>query len=113
MSISFEDFFLWLASFRPADPVGSPGRYFNSPLALFLSARMGYVMGEDGRRYGRAAVDSFFWHELPQWAQMFARLSEFAWFSERLQSAEMTADDAVTILVQVETVLTPAPALAA
>src|SRR5438105_831100 len=43
LRIDTEAFFLWLASFRPETPVGQPGRFFNSPLALFLSEQVGHV----------------------------------------------------------------------
>ncbi|HEU5380507.1 MAG TPA: hypothetical protein VFV38_34215 [Ktedonobacteraceae bacterium] len=96
-----EDFFLWLASFSPDELVGQPGRYFHSPLALFLSEKVGHVMGEDGRRYGCAIVDPCFWYELPRWAQMFASLAE------RSHCSALLAYDAVGLLVEVETWFAP------
>lgn len=96
-----DDFFLWLASFSPDALVGQPGRYFHSPLALFLSEKAGHVVGEDGRRYGRAVVDPCFWCELPRWAQLFASLAE------RSHCPALLAYDAVGLLVEVETRLAP------
>jgi len=105
--LDLEEFFLWLASYSPNDLVGQPGRCFNSPLALFLSSKSGCVMGEDGKRYGRAIVESHLWRFLPLWAQVFASLTEHA------LGSSLSAYDAVVFLVQVETLLVPSPALAA
>jgi hypothetical protein len=64
-------------------------------------------MGEDGKRYGRVIAESHLWRDLPTWAQVFASLTE------RALGSSLSAYDAVTVLVQVETLLAPSPVLAA
>jgi hypothetical protein len=100
--IDFEEFFSWLASHASNESVGRPGRDFHSPLARFLSQKTGHVMGEDGLRYGWAMVETHLWRDLPQWAQVFASLSE------RSFGGALSAYEAVCVLVHVEEVLTSA-----
>lgn len=101
LTVDFEAFFAWLASHRDTDVVGLPGRYFDSPLARWLSAQSGMVIGVDDRRYGWALADERYWCELPYWAQVFEA------FSEKYFGFSLTAYETVALLVQVETVLSP------
>jgi drug/metabolite transporter superfamily protein YnfA len=96
ISMTFEEFFAWLASHSTNEIVGQPGRCFHSPLAQFLSWKSGYVICEDGRRYGRSVVPDCRWLELPSWAQLFATLSE------RSFGRALSAYEAVCVLAEVE-----------
>ena len=97
VEICLEDFGEWL-SHKEFEPVGKPGACFQSPLALWLSERMGGVCGADGLLYGRAAWDGCCWLPLPRWARMFAaRL-------ETLSASVVLGDEAFTLLAQVELV---------
>ena len=105
LDLNLDEFFTWLASHHDQDVVGWPGRCFHSPLARFLSFKAGCTMGEDGSRYGSALVDDCRWLQLPHWAHTFAVFCE-AWFGR-----ELTAYEAVGLLAQVETALSPVPVL--
>lgn len=97
VEIRLEDFGAWLSS-KEFEPVGKPGTCFQSPLALWLSERMGGVYGADGLVYGRALWDGCCWLPLPRWARMFAaRL-------ETLSASVVLGDEAFTLLAQVELV---------
>ena len=102
MRIDGDDFFSWLAAHGTNESVGLPGRYFHSPLATFLSHKAGYVVGEDGKRYGRANVELYHWLELPRWAQVFASLSERLFCGRAISAYE-----AVGVLAEVEALLVP------
>src|SRR5258707_14509503 len=97
--LDLEEFFLWLASYSPNDLVGQPGRCFNSPLALFLSSKSGCVMGEDGKRYGRAIVESHLWRFLTIWEQVVACLTV------NDLGSSLSAYDAGVLLFHVATLL--------
>lgn len=99
--MNIDEFFNWLASYSDSDIVGVPGRCFHSPLAQFLCWKSGQVIGEDGKRYGRASIDEHFWFEMPQWAQLFAS------FSEHTLGRALTAYEALCVLIDVETTLSP------
>ena len=101
MSLEMDDFFSWLASHSDEESVGLPGQCFHSPLARFLSHKAGFTMGVDGKRYGWALADACRWLELPRWAQVFAAYSE-RWFGR-----ELSAYEAVGLLVQVEEFCAP------
>jgi hypothetical protein len=101
LGMDMDDFFHWLAAFRPDEIVGLPGQCFHSPLARFLSDQAGCAVGVDGERYGSALADPCCWRLLPRWAMLFTVLSE------KLFGSSLTAYEAVGLLVEVETQLAP------
>lgn len=94
--MNIDEFFNWLASHSDGDIVGLPGRSFHSPLAQFLYWKSGQVVGEDGRKYGRASAPVHLWLDMPQWAQRFSSLSE------RMLGRALSAYEAVCLLIEVE-----------
>ncbi len=101
MRIDFDDFLAWIASHADDEVIGLPGQCFHSPLACYLSSRMGRVYGVEGMRYGWALADECRWFPLPRWAQLFSTLSE-TWFGRAL-----TALQAIDLLIRVEGMLLP------
>lgn len=99
MQLEMNAFFEWLCLHRDDDIVGLPGRCFHSPLACWLSALAGRAIGVDEMRYGWALADTCRWALLPLWARVFAA------YSEKLFGRAMSAYEAVSLLVQVETAL--------
>jgi hypothetical protein len=97
--VDFEEFFEWLSFYGDEEVVGVPGRCFDSPLARFLSAKEGMLVGVDDRWYGRALVDARCWRPLPMWARVFEALCENRF------GRVLTAYDAVGLLVHVEAVV--------
>ena len=100
-SLTVDAFLSWLAMHRDDEIVGCAGQCFHSPLARFLSWQAGRAMGVDGSRYGWALADYCFWRELPRWARVFMDYSD-TWFSR-----EMTAWQALEVLIRVEAVVAP------
>ncbi len=72
--LSMEAFAAWLCEHEGA-VVGVPGRYFDCPVARWLSDVFGRVYGVDGRVCWLASDD---WRQfrLPSWASAFAVLTE-------------------------------------
>ena len=68
IEIDIEAFETWLC-FHESDIVGTPGMWFHSPLAIWLSEMYGHIYGVDTRCYGRASSESTQWRWLPTWAQ--------------------------------------------
>jgi hypothetical protein len=98
-SIDFEEFLSWVVSHGDDEPIGVPGQCFHSPLARFLSARMGCAYGVDEMRYGWALADSCRWLPLPRWAQLFEAVSESRF------AQVLTAWQVLDLLIQVEQAL--------
>ena len=73
--LSVDDFCAWLA-LHEYDVVGRLGMCFHSPLALWLSERLGGVVGVDGSVYGLACMPFHLWRPLPRWAVRFQLYSE-------------------------------------
>src|SRR5260370_42289427 len=107
MRLEMNDFFEWLAAHHDDESVGQRGQCFHSPLARWLSAKAGFTIGVDGMRYGWALAESCRWVELPRWAQAFAT------YSEKLFGSQLTAYEAVGLLVEVEVLFSSVVALAA
>lgn len=107
VDLELEAFFEWLALHRADECVGLPGRCFDSPLARWLSSCLGVIIGVDGDCYGRPAVEVCCWRRLPSWACVFALLCE------KLFGTALSADEAVNLLIQVEMLFSPLPALVA
>jgi hypothetical protein len=97
--LTMDDFLSWLASHRDYEIVGLAGQCFDSPLSRWLSQRLGYLVGVEGKQYGRVQVDTCRWLHLPTWAQVFSQCCE------RHFARPLSAYDAVGLLVQVETAL--------
>lgn len=68
MEIDIDAFATWLI-FHERDIVGTPGMWFHSPLAVWLSEMYGQIYGVDTQRYGRASLETERWSWLPRWAQ--------------------------------------------
>jgi hypothetical protein len=68
--LSVDDFCAWLA-LHEYDVVGRLGMCFHSPLALWLSERLGVVVGVDETVYGPACMPVYRWRPLPRWAVLF------------------------------------------
>lgn len=101
LCIDMNEFFDWLAAHHDDDVVGLPGQCFHAPLARFLSSQAGFTVGVDGERYGWALSDACRWLLLPRWAAIFTSLSE------KLFGSQLSAYEAVGLLVEVETLLAP------
>jgi hypothetical protein len=95
MHLCLDEFLSWL-SFHEHEYVGSPGSYFSSPLALYLSQRDGRVYGVDGDRFGPALLDVCQWRYLPLWARRFTNWSECRSFTP------ITGGEAFHILATIE-----------
>ena len=95
-----EDFGAWLV-LHEQENVGCPLRWFESPLARWLSEVTGHVYGVDGDLYGRACWEACYWLPLPTWARLFV-----AWVESHTVLA-MTGEQAFLLLARVEMALTP------
>ncbi len=87
----------WLCS-HEHEVVGYAGKWFDTPLARWLSEMTGYLYGIDDKLYGRATSDSRCWHLLPCWAEVFS-----VWL-ESYSYRALTGDEALDVLAQVELV---------
>jgi hypothetical protein len=70
VNIELEAFLSWLC-LHESEEVGCLGRWYDSPLARYLSEVTGHVFGADGRRYGCASSEYCCWLLLPRWAEVF------------------------------------------
>ncbi len=93
--LDMEAFCAWLVA-HEYEVVGQLGMIFQSPLARWLSERVGYVIGVDGAVYGRASHEVWTWKLLPRWASYFNACGE-AWFAR-----EVTGGEAFLVLARVE-----------
>jgi hypothetical protein len=92
--VSMEAFATWLCEQEKA-VVGFPGRYFDCPVARWLSEVYGQVYGIDGRRCWRAS-DEMVQFRLPAWVDVFTRLAE------RWAFCSMTGCEAFMLLACIE-----------
>jgi hypothetical protein len=99
MDLNIDAFASWLCS-HERDIVGTPGTWFHSPLALWLSEVIGQVYGVDSRWYGRASTEYTQWAYLPQWAQFF-----LARIESRYPFRAITGEMAFAALAEVEQTL--------
>lgn len=95
-----EDFGAWLIV-HEQESVGCPLRWFESPLARWLSEVTGHVYGVDGALYGRACWELCHWLPLPSWACVF-----MAWL-ESHSALVITGGQAFALLARVEMALAP------
>lgn len=96
--LALHEFAEWLLE-REVEPVGSPRSCFDSPLALWLSEKLGVVCGVDGRWYGRALYPCEYWRLLPRWATLFS-----SWL-ELVAASSLTGWQALDLLARVELAL--------
>jgi hypothetical protein len=98
VEISLDVFVSWLCS-HEHEVVGFPGKWFDAPLARWLSEMTGHVFGVDGKWYGRASSEYSRWRLLPLWAEVFC-----AW-AESCTYRPMTGLEALEVLAHVELVV--------
>ena len=95
--IDLESFCTWLCA-HGDEVVGYPGRWFDSPLARWLSERAGQCYGVDRLCYGPTSCEEALWL-LPRWAQLFVPSLE------RASGSPVTGAFALVVLAQVELIL--------
>jgi hypothetical protein len=97
-TLSMEQFHSWLSA-HATTVVGQAGMCFLSPLALWISERMGHLYGTDDLFYGRAVSAYCSWQMLPAWAVRFnARL-------ERIAFRPVTGLEALQELAHIKTTI--------
>src|SRR5215831_188374 len=95
--LDLDSFCTWLCD-HGDEVVGYADRWFDSPLARWLSERAGQCYGVDGTCYGPASCEEALWL-LPRWAQLFVACLE------RASRSAVTGSCALVVLAQVELLL--------
>jgi hypothetical protein len=73
--VSMDAFGGWLCE-REYEVVGVPGRYFDSPVARFLSETYGQVYGVDDEGMCWRACEDWRRFRLSSWVRLFLRMTE-------------------------------------
>jgi len=100
LEMNVDVFCSWLCE-RESQVVGHPGKWFDAPLARWLSEMTGHVYGIDGNLYGRASCEYCRWRLLPRWAEVFS-----LWV-ESYAHRPVTGYEALDVLARVELAFSP------
>ncbi len=98
IDLDLDAFVSWLCE-HEHEEVGHPGRWFETPLAMWLSWISGQTYGVSASAYGRASCDEDLWFPLPRWAMRFVTRLEC------VVQRPITGAEAFRVLAQVERTL--------